>query len=135
LIERERSPWYDGRTRDEVFAAALARALAGPARPWGQQREIVLTNLFFAGRLPRALGFDRGPIRLPGGRATVFQCQIYRSAGRLTSFGPSVRIIAAMDQDCIHTNLIGGPSDRRFSAWYASDLRRWLDGEYKTLEP
>ena len=35
----------------------------------------------------------------------------------------------------VHTALAGGVSDRRFSRWYVSDLKRWLRGEYKTLTP
>jgi penicillin amidase len=35
----------------------------------------------------------------------------------------------------MHTVLAGGVSDRRFSRWYTSDLRRWLRGEYKRLAP
>jgi hypothetical protein len=25
----------------------------------------------------------------------------------------------------------GGPSDRRFSKWYCSDLENWIEGRYK----
>ena len=31
------------------------------------------------------------------------------------------------------TALPGGPSDRRFSGWYASELDAWADGRYKLL--
>jgi len=34
-----------------------------------------------------------------------------------------------------YTNLGGGPSDRRFSQWYCSDLRNWLAGRYKAITP
>jgi acyl-homoserine lactone acylase PvdQ len=40
-----------------------------------------------------------------------------------------------MGEDCMHSNLPGGPSDRRFSAHYASGWERWLTGEYKRLAP
>jgi penicillin amidase len=135
MVMSERSGWFGGRTRDEVFTAALQAALEGEVQPWSAQRRLMLTNLFFGGKVPDLLGFDRGPIRLPGGRATVCQGQIYRSAGRLTSFAAAVRIIAPMAETSLYTNLAGGPSDRRFSPWYSSDLRRWLVGEYKKLEP
>ena len=84
--------------------------------------------------MPKMLGFDRGPIILAGGRATVQQGQIYRSAGRMTSFTPSFRMITDFASDELHTNLAGGPSDRRFSPWYCSDLENWLRGKYKTLK-
>ena len=31
------------------------------------------------------------------------------------------------------TNLAGGPSDRRFSKWYCSDLENWINGNYKRI--
>lgn len=130
----ESSAWFGDRTRKEVFEAALERALAGSAPRWAEHRKITMTNIVFAGRLPGFLGFDRGPIHLPGGRATVSQGQIYRNAGRQTSFGPSWRVVMPMAEQCCYSNIAGGPSDRRFSPWYCSGLRRWLDGEYKKLE-
>jgi penicillin amidase len=60
--------------------------------------------------------------------------QIYRSAGRLTSFLPSFRIVSDMGrEEMICTNLAGGPSDRRFSKWYCSDLENWIKGSYKRI--
>jgi penicillin amidase len=40
-----------------------------------------------------------------------------------------------MGTDELHSNMAGGPSDRRFSRWYTSDLTRWIANEYKTLRP
>jgi len=85
------------------------------------------------GRLPRAAGLDIGPIELPGGRATPHQGQIYESAGRTTSFAPSLRLLADLGEPGLQTALAGGPSDRRFSPWYASDVERWHRGDYKAL--
>jgi penicillin amidase len=33
----------------------------------------------------------------------------------------------------IHCNVAGGPSDRRFSRWYASDVENWFHGRYKRI--
>jgi acyl-homoserine lactone acylase PvdQ len=30
--------------------------------------------------------------------------------------------------------MAGGPSERRFSKWYASGLNDWIKGKYKTLK-
>jgi penicillin amidase len=30
--------------------------------------------------------------------------------------------------------MAGGPSERRFSKWYASGLKDWIKGKYKTLK-
>jgi len=44
-------------------------------------------------------------------------------------------MITDMGTDEVHTVLPGGPSGRRFSKHYLTDLQRWIDGEYKTLKP
>ncbi len=133
VLLREHSVWFGGRTRAEVFRSALARALVAPARPFGQGREMVLKHLLFGGKLPRWLGFDRGPVPLVGGRATVQQGQTARHHGRGSAVGPSFRSVTDLATDEIHTALPGGPSDRRFSPWYASGLRDWLEGRYRVL--
>jgi penicillin amidase len=99
--------------------------------PWGERNRISLTNIFFGGKLPSFLGFDPGPIPIRGGRATPHQGQIYRAGDRLTSFTPSLRLVADMSTDVLHTAMCGGPSDRRFSKWYKSGVRGWLAGELK----
>jgi penicillin amidase len=74
-----------------------------------------------------------GPIPIRGGRATPHQGQVYKSAGRQTSFAPSLRVMADMGEDVLYTSIAGGPSDRRFSKLYTSELKRWQQGEYKQL--
>ena len=93
-----------------------------------------MTHILFGGsRMSRWFGFDKGPVALPGGHATPCQGQVFRSDNRLTSFAPSFRMVTELDKDVLFTNLPGGPSDRRFSRWYASDLARWIAGEYKEV--
>jgi penicillin amidase len=96
---------------------------------------MTLKNIFFQGKLPRFLGFDRGPIAVPGGRASVWQSQVFRSGGRHLAVSASYRFITDLAADAIHTNLCGGPSDRRFSRWYASDLANWQRGAHKRIAP
>ncbi|GAH88084.1 unnamed protein product, partial [marine sediment metagenome] len=129
------SAWFSGMSREEVFRQVARESLSVPVRAWGSTRKLVLSHILFGGKLPRFLGFDRGPITLIGGRATIHQGQIYRNAGRLTSFAPSQRLVTDMAEERMHTNLAGGPSDRRFSRWYCSDLKNWRAGRYKALEP
>jgi penicillin amidase len=129
------SAWFGGERREAIWRRAAERALAEPAEPWGRSRRVTMSHILFGGKMPRFLGFDRGPITLPGGRATVHQGQIYRSAGRVTCFAPSIRLITDLGEDEVHTALAGGATDRRFSRWYVSDLKRWLRGEYKRLRP
>jgi penicillin G amidase len=127
------SAWYGGQSRADIWRRATERALAAPAKPWGESRRMTMSHILFGGKMPRFLGFDRGPITLPGGRATISQGQIYRSAGRTTTFAPSLRMATDLGTAEVHTSLAGGPSDRRFSRWYVSDLKRWVAGAYKRL--
>jgi len=130
----EGNAWYGRKSQSECFAAAFERAAARPREPWGKRNQVLMKNIFFDAKLPKRLGFDAGPLPLPGGRATPRQGQIYRSAGRMTSFAPSVRLIADLSEDVLHTNMAGGPSDRRLSKWYTSGLADWQEGRLKTLK-
>ena len=128
------SVWYEQKTQKEAFLAAFVTCERSFNKVmWKEVNTIPFTNMLFQGKLPKFLGFDSEPIPLLGGRATPHQGQIYTSAGRRTSFGPSVRIVADMNESVLHTCLAGGPSDNRFSPWYKSGLRKWMIGEYKVL--
>lgn len=135
ILLAEDSAWFGGEDRDTLWRRVAAEALQGQARTWGDEQHYMMAHVLLGGKLPRWLGFDRGPFVAEGGRATIRQGQIYRAAGRVTSFMPSLRIIADMSTDRLLTNLAGGPSDRRFSRWYVSDLDRWLAGEVKEVRP
>jgi len=67
----------------------MENAFKEPPRKWGDSRKLVMKNILFNGKLPRFLGFDRGPITIIGSLATPHQGQIFESAGRQTSFAPS----------------------------------------------
>ena len=95
----------------------------------------MMTHLLFGNKLPKVLGFDRGPIVGIGSRATIHQGQIYRSGGRETTFFPSFRTVTDMDKEEYFSVLAGGPSDKRFSKWYCSDLDNWIAGRYKLITP
>ena len=127
------SPWLGDRNQAAVFRAAFEHIANEPLQAWGQRNQLMLTNMFFGGKLPRWLGFDRGPIALPGGRATPQQGQIYRAAGRVTSFAPSLRLIADMSDEQLWTCLMGGASDRRFSRWYTNKVSAWIETRFGAL--
>jgi penicillin amidase len=133
VLLSERSLWFGLCTRDQLYRAALARALRVRPEPLGKEQQFRLTHLLFGTKLPRFLGFDRGPFPLLGGRATVHQGQLLRGKGRLIVCGPSYRFVTDLATDEMETTLPGGPSDRRFSPWYASGLLGWLKGEYCVL--
>ncbi len=133
ILLAEHSCWFGDRTREELYRKAAAEALKNPPVRWGEKRKLLLKNIFFGGKLPAFLGFDRGPVVLEGSLATPQQGQIFESAGRQTSFAPSLRMVADFADDGIYTNLAGGPSDRRFSRWYCSDLENWKARLYKRV--
>lgn len=129
------SSWFAGRSREEVFEKAISVGLSKPARAWKDGQKFTMRHVLFGGKLPGFLGFDKGPFTAIGGRATIHQGQLYQSAGRQTSFLPSYRWITEFSENALHTNLAGGPSDRRFSRWYFSDMKNWLTGKYKQIRP
>ncbi len=133
VLLSDHSAWFAGETREELYRRIVAEALDGTILAWGETRKITMSHIIFGGQFPRFLGFDRGPIVLPGSRATINQGQIYRSAGRTTTFAPSLRFATDMGTNELHSNSSGGPSDRRFSRWYVSEMKRWMDNDYKTL--
>ncbi len=133
ILAMQASAWFDGQMRDALFKQGIEEGLRVEPLPYGRTRSITLAHLLFGGQLPKFMGFDHGPIVLPGSRATIPQGQIFKNAGRLTTFSPTYRFITDLATDEIHTNLAGGPSDRRFSKWYASDLKNWYEGNYKVL--
>jgi len=133
VLLSEESAWFDGESREELYRRVAAGALAVEAGTWGETQQYVMRHLLLGGKLPRFLGFDKGPVVMIGGRATIHQGQIYRSGNRTTTFVPSFRLVSDLAEDACYTNMAGGPSDRRFSKWYCSDIKRWLAGEYKKV--
>ncbi len=134
LLLAEESPWFNGQSRDSIYLRAIKSGLSKKAKEWREVQTFNMKNIFFDGKLPRFLGFDKPNIIARGGRATICQGQIYRAAGRDTTFLPSYRMVTDMAEASIHTNLAGGPSDRRFSKWYTSDLDNWLTGQCKEIK-
>ena len=129
--------WFGDEDRTRVFKRVLEEVLTEvdleAISPWGRLQHIMMKNVFFDGRLPRWTGFDHGPIELPGNRATVVQGGIFKAHNRQTTFTPSWRFITDLGEDRALTALAGGPSGRRFSRWYKTDINRWLNGDYKIL--
>ena len=133
ILEKQSSAWFDEQSREKLFRQSIDAGLDVEPVSYGKTRSITLAHLLFGGRLPKFLGFDYGPLTLPGCRATIPQGQIFKNAGRLTTFSPTYRFVTDLATDESHTNLAGGPSDRRFSRWYISDLKNWYEGNYKVL--
>lgn len=135
ILLAEESLWFHGQPREALYTQALEQGLKTEAKPWGQHNQFVMKHLLFGGKLPPLAGFDRGPLTIPGGRATPQQGQIYQSGGRVTSFVPSIRLVTDFAAAGVHSCLLGGPSDRPFGKWYDSELNAWQQGQYKYLAP
>ncbi len=135
VMTAESSAWFKGLKREEIYKRAFDKIASLTPKAWGEDQQIMMTHIFFSGKLPKWLGFDRGPITIIGNRATPHQGQIFESAGRKTSFAPSYRMVIDLGTDEVSSALAGGPSDRRFSKWYCSGLLGWIHGKYKTLSP
>jgi penicillin amidase len=133
IIFNERSSWWEGTDRRAVLKQAVEEGLSVKTKPYGRTRKFTFSHLIFGKKIPRIFGYDYGPVKLPGCRATIPQGQIHRGKERTLVVAPSFRMIADMATDELHTNLAGGASERRFSRWYRSDIKRWLRGGYKIL--
>ncbi len=128
------SIWFNGITQEELFKKVAETSLKISPKRWGDTRKVIFKNILFDEKLPKILGFDKGPFSLKGGRATIHQGQIYKSANRLTTFSPSFRTVTDFEKNETYTTIAGGPSDRRFSKWYSSGLEDWYNGNYKTIK-
>ncbi|MBW2203188.1 MAG: penicillin acylase family protein [Deltaproteobacteria bacterium] len=133
ILLSENSLWFGSRTKEDLYLKAAEKALKSRPEKWGDTRKVIMKNILLAGKLPKFLGFDRGPITIQGSLATPHQGQVFESAGRQTTFAPSWRMVTDLSTDEMNTNMAGGPSDRRFSKWYCSDLENWISGKYKTI--
>jgi penicillin amidase len=129
------SVWFGAEGRDAVYRRVAERVLTEPAGTWGERQQLLMKHVLLGGRLPRWVGFDRGPLPLRGGRGTIHQGQIYRAGGRQTSFAPSYRLVTDLAESAAYTGLAGGASDRRFSRWYAHGIADWGAGRFKRLVP
>lgn len=135
ILLSENSEWFGGKTRSELYKKAAEKVLKCKAKTWDSVQGFRMAHLIFGNKLPLFLGFDRGPIKIAGGRSTIQQGQIYRSNGRATTFMPSHRTVSDLSNNDFFSNLAGGPSDRRFSKWYVSDLKNWLNCTFKKVSP
>jgi penicillin amidase len=134
ILLSEKSTWFGARSQAALFERAWNRVSRVSPKPYGRHRRVTLEHLMLGGRLPRWLGFDRGPIELPGSRATVNQVQVLRAGRRRTCIAPSLRAVSDLATDALHVSQPGGTSDRRFSPWYDNGTAAWLAGRYRVLQ-
>ncbi len=133
IIFNRKSAWFRFGTREDVLKMAVDEGLKDKVKPYGRTRKLYFKNLLFGDKIPSFFGLDYGPVELPGNRATVTQGQIFKAAGRVTTFSPSCRMIADMSGGELLTNTTGGNCDRPFTKWYKNNMYDWLNGVYKKL--
>lgn len=133
VLLKEDSLWYEGKSRDELFEQAIARALEEEPVPYGSTRRVMMKNMVYGDINP---DFNCGPIEIPGSRGTVTQGQIYHTpTGRLSTFSPTIRIITDFAEDKYYSCLAGGPCEKPASQWYSCGVQGWLEGRYNMMEP
>lgn len=134
VLMRRDSAWHGKDGRDRAFLRAAEVAFGADPTTLAQSQPLVLRHLLLAGRAPLWSGFDRRTPGLRGGRATIHQGQLLHTGGREVCVGPSYRMVTDLARRTLRTALPGGPSDRRWSRWYASGLQDWWSGRSKTVD-
>ena len=135
ILLKAESVWFGDKSRQEIYQTAIEKGLRHKAQPYGKTRSTYIPNIFFAGKLPKIFGFDYGPYEHIGSRATIAQAQAFKSMGYPSTFAATFRMITDFAKEELHTNLAGGPSDRRFSKYYTMGLQNWIEGGYDVFKP
>jgi penicillin amidase len=134
ILLSEKSAWFRGRTRGELYAGALKRALEGTNRPAQHESQVELRNLF-AGSSPLLAFMNRKAVPVPGGRSSLHQFHTFQKMKRDLRILPVYRFVMDFSVPGIFSNMLGGPSERPFSRWYNSDVKNWVRGLYRHLLP
>lgn len=95
--------------------------------PWGAANAFMLKNVFFDGQLPGFLGFDYGPVPQRGHRNVLRAEGAFMSDGRHMVWSQSWTCVADLADGFISTTLPGGPSGRRMSSLYTSEIPFWWE--------
>lgn len=130
--------WYGEEGKEECFKKVLLRTLekfSPDTLPcWGEQNSFMMYNIFLNGKMPKFMGFDVGPLKMEGGRATVAASFVFKEKKRIFAAGASYRFVTDLATQEAHTILAGGVSENRVSKYYASDIDKWLSFQYKKLK-
>jgi len=134
LLLKDHSRWWSERDKGDMIRTAAEKLAKEPDVPWGEFNSFHFVNRFIRSRrMGRYLGFHTRRMPMPGCHATPFQGHLLTTATRETTFAPSYHFVADLGTDEAWTNLPGGPSESRFSAFYKIDITRWQTGTYKRL--
>jgi penicillin G amidase len=136
LLLKDHSRWWSERDKGDMIRTAAEKLAKEPDVPWGEFNSFHFVNRFIRSRrMGRYLGFHTRRMPMPGCHATPFQGHLLTTATRETTFAPSYHFVTDLGTDEAWTNLPGGPSESRFSAFYKIDITHWQTGTYKRLAP
>ncbi|MFC6086762.1 penicillin acylase family protein [Sphaerisporangium aureirubrum] len=147
LLDRPADPFWDDvrtkgttETRDDTLRAAMADARAelrdrqgdqpGDWR-WGDLHTLELTNESFgtSGIAPIEWLFNRGPLRVGGGKDSVDATGWNATKGYEVDWVPSMRMVVDLaDLDRSRWVNLTGASGHAFHATYADQAELWADG-------
>ncbi|MCW2882536.1 MAG: penicillin amidase or acylase [Sphaerisporangium sp.] len=148
LLDKPADRWWDDvrtkdkvETRDDMLAAAMAdatkelRTRLGDSPKdwrWGDLHTLELTNETFgtSGIGPIEWLFNRGPLRLAGGKDAVDATGWDATVGYEVNWVPSMRMVADLaDLDRSRWANLTGASGHAFHANYDDQAPLWADGE------
>jgi len=129
------SQWFGDRTREEIYLSAAIKAFREGSDKKDRKRNLVPLKNILLGKNPLFFFMNRKAISVPGGRSSIFQLQSYRTEKRDLKLLPTFRMLVDFSMDGIFANLLGGPSDRPFSALYDSDVENWRKSRYRHQKP
>ncbi|MET8146264.1 penicillin acylase family protein [Sphaerisporangium sp. NPDC005288] len=147
LLDRPGDPWWDDvrtkdrtETRDDMLVAAMGDA-AGELRAklgdsprdwrWGDLHTLELTNETFgtSGIGPVEWLFNRGPLRLGGGKDAVDATGWNATTGYQVDWVPSMRMVVDLaDLDRSRWSNLTGASGHAFHRDYDDQAQLWADG-------
>ena len=61
VLLSQSSSWFLDKERDEIYKSAINIALEIKPKEWGSVNNITLTNMLLGNKLPKFMGFDKGP--------------------------------------------------------------------------
>lgn len=142
FLEDNSDKWdyfFRNKSREDYYQLAINNTMkcwpSSKLKTWGQVNRFTMKHLVLGDVKPFSLFVNRGPYALEGNRATVVQGQLYRSGGRDSTFCPSWRFISDLSSDHGFSILAGGPSENPLSRFYSNEVKRWLNFQYKILNP
>jgi len=134
------SLWYGSEGRDKLIYRVASEVLSDSStNPWiasdagfGKAfMPLTFTNIFFQGKLPKWTGFDVGSFEQKGTHQTLYCGHFRTSHGVDVNVAAAWRAITDLSENNLWSILAGGPSGKRFSQYYISEIADYHHGNLK----